>query len=176
MASPLPPRRRWLLEGAGAAFQHEVLTASTVTYDGSECINVVCAYLNSGPSMGARLAARPERSLASVRSCALAVSRGRRRYAIAWQRRASQAASKLDPTKDVEPSSQHLISYTSDSECSSPPLFGHRPRVSAFRRPFPPCCFLLFFYSGSSRGHGACRLPGTCAASSRAEPAVTLSY
>ena len=27
MASPPPPRRRWLLEGAGAAFQH-VLTAS----------------------------------------------------------------------------------------------------------------------------------------------------
>jgi hypothetical protein len=35
MASPPPPRRRWLLEGAGAAFQH-VLTASTVTYDQSE--------------------------------------------------------------------------------------------------------------------------------------------
>ena len=34
MASPPPPRRRWLLEGAGAAFQH-VLTASTVTYDHS---------------------------------------------------------------------------------------------------------------------------------------------
>ena len=32
MASPPQPRRRWLLEGAGAAFQH-VLTASTVTYD-----------------------------------------------------------------------------------------------------------------------------------------------
>ena len=31
MASPPPPRRRWLLEGAGATFQH-VLTASTVTY------------------------------------------------------------------------------------------------------------------------------------------------
>ena len=35
MASPPPPRRRWLLEGAGAAFQH-VLAASTVTYDESE--------------------------------------------------------------------------------------------------------------------------------------------
>ena len=35
MASPPQPRRRWLLEGAGAAFQH-VLTASTVTYDQSE--------------------------------------------------------------------------------------------------------------------------------------------
>ena len=35
MASPPPRRRRWLLEGAGAAFQH-VLTASTVTYDESE--------------------------------------------------------------------------------------------------------------------------------------------
>jgi hypothetical protein len=32
MVSPPPPRRRWLLEGAGAAFQH-VLKASTVTYD-----------------------------------------------------------------------------------------------------------------------------------------------
>jgi hypothetical protein len=32
MASTPPPRRRCLLEGAGAAFQH-VLTASTVTYD-----------------------------------------------------------------------------------------------------------------------------------------------
>ena len=32
MASPPQPRRRWPLEGAGAAFQH-VLTASTVTYD-----------------------------------------------------------------------------------------------------------------------------------------------
>ena len=32
MASPPPPRRRWLLGGAGAVFQH-VLTASTVTYD-----------------------------------------------------------------------------------------------------------------------------------------------
>ena len=32
MASPPSPRRRWLLEGAGAAFQH-VLTASTVTYE-----------------------------------------------------------------------------------------------------------------------------------------------
>ena len=31
MASPPPPWRRWLLEGAGAAFQ-QVLTASTVTY------------------------------------------------------------------------------------------------------------------------------------------------
>ena len=31
-ASPPQPRWRWLLEGAGAAFQH-VLTASTVTYD-----------------------------------------------------------------------------------------------------------------------------------------------
>ena len=35
MASPPPPQRRWLLEGAGAAFQH-VLTAFTVTYDQSE--------------------------------------------------------------------------------------------------------------------------------------------
>ena len=35
MASPPQPRRRWLLEGAGAAFQH-VLTASTVTYDQAE--------------------------------------------------------------------------------------------------------------------------------------------
>ena len=35
MASPPLPRRRWLLEGAGAAFQH-VLTASTVTYDEAE--------------------------------------------------------------------------------------------------------------------------------------------
>ena len=34
-ASPPPPRRRWLLEGAGAAFQH-VLTASAVTYDQAE--------------------------------------------------------------------------------------------------------------------------------------------
>ena len=32
MASPPPPRRRWLLEGAGAAIQH-VLTASMATYD-----------------------------------------------------------------------------------------------------------------------------------------------
>jgi hypothetical protein len=40
MASTSPTRRRWLLEGAGAAFQH-VLTASsaprtTVTYDQAE--------------------------------------------------------------------------------------------------------------------------------------------
>ena len=36
VSPPLPPpRRQWLLEGAGAAFQH-VLTASTVTYDESE--------------------------------------------------------------------------------------------------------------------------------------------
>ena len=35
MASPPPPWRRWLLEGAGAVFQH-VLTASTVTYDQTE--------------------------------------------------------------------------------------------------------------------------------------------
>jgi hypothetical protein len=35
IASPPPPRRRWLLEGAGAAFQH-VLTASTVMYDQAE--------------------------------------------------------------------------------------------------------------------------------------------
>jgi hypothetical protein len=35
IASPPLPRRRRLLEGAGAAFQH-VLTASTVTYDPSE--------------------------------------------------------------------------------------------------------------------------------------------
>ena len=35
MASPPPLRRRWLMEGAGAAFQH-ALTASTVTYDQSE--------------------------------------------------------------------------------------------------------------------------------------------
>ena len=35
MALPPSPRRRWLLEGAGAALQH-VLTASTVTYDQSE--------------------------------------------------------------------------------------------------------------------------------------------
>jgi hypothetical protein len=35
MASPPPPRRRWLLEGAEAAFQH-VLIASTVTYDQAE--------------------------------------------------------------------------------------------------------------------------------------------
>ena len=35
MAPPPQPRRRWLLEGAGAAFQH-VLTASTVTYDQAE--------------------------------------------------------------------------------------------------------------------------------------------
>ena len=36
MASPPPPRRRWLLEGAGAAFQH-VLTASTAgRYDQAE--------------------------------------------------------------------------------------------------------------------------------------------
>ena len=35
MASTPPPRRRCLLEGAGAAFQH-VLTASTVTYDQAE--------------------------------------------------------------------------------------------------------------------------------------------
>ena len=35
MASPPPPRRRWLLESAGAAFQH-VLTGSTVTYDQAE--------------------------------------------------------------------------------------------------------------------------------------------
>ena len=35
VASPPPPRRRWLLEGAGSAFQH-VLTASTVTYDQAE--------------------------------------------------------------------------------------------------------------------------------------------
>ena len=34
-SSPHEPRRRWLLEGAGAAFQH-VLTASTVTYDQAE--------------------------------------------------------------------------------------------------------------------------------------------
>ena len=32
MASPPLPQWRWLLEGAGAAFQH-VLTASTVTYE-----------------------------------------------------------------------------------------------------------------------------------------------
>ena len=32
-SSPAPPRRRWLLEGAGAAFQHVLVTASTVTYD-----------------------------------------------------------------------------------------------------------------------------------------------
>ena len=35
MASSPPPRRQWLLEGAGAALQY-VLTASTVTYDHSE--------------------------------------------------------------------------------------------------------------------------------------------
>ena len=35
MASPPLPRRRWLLEGAGAAFQH-VLTAFTVMYDQAE--------------------------------------------------------------------------------------------------------------------------------------------
>ena len=35
MASPPQPRQRWLLEGAGTAFQH-VLTASTVTYDQAE--------------------------------------------------------------------------------------------------------------------------------------------
>jgi hypothetical protein len=35
MASPPPPPPRWLLEGAGAAFQH-VLTAFTVTYDQAE--------------------------------------------------------------------------------------------------------------------------------------------
>ena len=33
--SPPPPRRRWLLEGVGAAFQ-QVLTASTVAYDQAE--------------------------------------------------------------------------------------------------------------------------------------------
>jgi hypothetical protein len=32
MASPPLPQWRWLLEGAGAAFEH-VLTASTVTYE-----------------------------------------------------------------------------------------------------------------------------------------------
>jgi hypothetical protein len=33
MASPPPPWRRGLLEGTGAAFQHVLSTASTVTYD-----------------------------------------------------------------------------------------------------------------------------------------------
>ena len=33
--SPPSPRQRWLLEGAGAAFQH-VLTVSTVRYDVDE--------------------------------------------------------------------------------------------------------------------------------------------
>jgi hypothetical protein len=44
MASSLhvPKRRRWLLEGAGAAFQH-VLTASTVTYESmTKLSTVVC--------------------------------------------------------------------------------------------------------------------------------------
>ena len=36
MASPPPRRRRWLLEGAGAALFQHVLTASTVTYDQAE--------------------------------------------------------------------------------------------------------------------------------------------
>ena len=35
MALPPPPRRRWLLERARAAFQ-QVLKASTVTYDQAE--------------------------------------------------------------------------------------------------------------------------------------------
>ena len=35
MASPPPPRQRWLLEGAWVAFQH-VLTDSTVTCDQAE--------------------------------------------------------------------------------------------------------------------------------------------
>ena len=38
MASPPPPRRRWLLEGAGVAFQR-VLTASTVTYDQADQVS-----------------------------------------------------------------------------------------------------------------------------------------
>ena len=39
MASPPPPRRRWLLEGAGAAFQHAAdslhghVSQSRLTYD-----------------------------------------------------------------------------------------------------------------------------------------------
>ena len=52
MASPPPPRRRWLLEGAGAAFQH-VLTPSTVTDDKAEhCPIVPYAY---DPGLIARL-------------------------------------------------------------------------------------------------------------------------
>jgi predicted exporter len=46
MVSP-PPRRRWLLEGAGAAFQH-VLTASTVTHDQAEhCLIRLRAWADS---------------------------------------------------------------------------------------------------------------------------------
>ena len=62
MASPPPLRRRWLLEGAGAAFQH-VLTASTVTYDQDEhCLIRLRAWTDSqaysiggGPSGRERL-------------------------------------------------------------------------------------------------------------------------
>ena len=46
MASPPPPPRRWLMEGAGAAFQH-VLTASTVAYDESDHCDIPYAYLRT---------------------------------------------------------------------------------------------------------------------------------
>ena len=57
MALPPPPRRRWLLEGAGAAFQH-LLTASTVTYDESEhCPIRLRAWADSQAKLGAVLEA-----------------------------------------------------------------------------------------------------------------------
>ena len=57
MASPPPPPRRWLLIGAGAAFQHvHLLTASTVTatYDQAKLSTVPYAYIQA-PGLIARL-------------------------------------------------------------------------------------------------------------------------
>ena len=69
MASPPPPRRRWLLEGAGAAFEH-ALTASTVRYDRTNLSTVPYAY---EPGLIARLlevvlarGREPERSRCKV--------------------------------------------------------------------------------------------------------------
>ena len=51
MASPPPPRRQWLPEGAGAAFQH-VLTASTATYDESEYCPIRLRVWTDSPAIG----------------------------------------------------------------------------------------------------------------------------
>ena len=61
MASPPQPRRRWLLESAGAAFQHVLTashTASTNTYDtkvqAEHCPNCTVPYAYE-PGLIARL-------------------------------------------------------------------------------------------------------------------------